>query len=1016
MTLNRREFLQLTSLAGAAWAVAPRRLLAAEPIAVAASAGDLASGFARVPQWAKPGVYWWWFGGHVDREGITRDLEELSRKGIGEVLIVNSRNFGLPDSTPNPAPYLSPAWRELNQHALREAKRVGIDVGLNLSGGWCMGGPWITPALSGRWFLQSKLTVEGPRKLEDPLPLPGNRDGYDNVFNPPGFAEYVNLPLDKLDYRDAAVVAFRERDSGGKRFGGKRAALLPAKTNRKDASNFARAASVMGPTLTPLQNHPNDRPIPVDAVIDLTAKLRPDGHLDWDVPPGRWTIVRTGHRMTGSKLMIAPAEADGLSVDWLASEPVDVQFEHLGKVFLDDARRAGVKLRYFCDDSFEDGFPNWTEKIVEQFKRYRGYDPVPYLPVLAGYIVGSAEISDRFLYDYRRTVADCMADRHYGRFAQLCHEHGLEVQNEAAGPSRSGTMCMDGLMNLGRSDRPMGEFWLGLKHDEPGGEDPKLGYGVSRLEDSQNKVTKMVSSAAHTYGRKIASAEAFTSNRHWLDCPASLKHAADRAFCEGINRLIIHESTATRAADGFPGYEYYAGTHFNAKQTWWPYVGPFLDYLGRCQFMLQQGRFVADVLFYAGDWAPNVAVPKHIDPSLGPGFDYDVCNTEVLLTRVTVKDGRLVLPDGMSYRLLALPDTDRLPLRMAAKLKQLVQAGATIVGRKPLQAPGLTEYPRCDADVRAIADELWGPCDGKAVKQHTFGAGRVYWGVPLREILAGDGIGPDFEHAGTAWLDYVHRTSDDADIYFVINRNDRVEALDCAFRVLGRVPEIWDPVIGEKRAAVAWRQTAARSIVPMAFAPFQSFFVVFPREANVASERRTAANNAAAGVGAVAKNFPESSASTMLEGPWTVHFDPERGGPTTAQFAKLDDWTSRSEEGIRHYAGTARYLKRISVAPPAGVRVWLDLGVVKNIASVRLNGKDLGVVWTAPWRVDLTPALETGENELEISIANLWHNRVVGDAALSEKDRKARTNIPIDPKAPLLPSGLLGPVTLQLVK
>lgn len=1004
MTLDRRTFIKLGSLAGAAVLVLPRALRAAGRASDGLSELDaLAQGFIRPPAAMRPGVYWWWFGGHVDRAGITSDLEEFAAKGIGEVLLVNSRNFGLPDSTPDPAPFLSSAWRELNRHAFREAKRLGISVGVNLSGGWCMGGPWITPPLSGRWFLQSKLTVEGPRRFSGHLPLPGNRDGYDKVFNPPGFQEYINLPLEKLDYRDTAVVAFLDRGGTGERFAGKRASLLPAKTNRKDASNFARASAVMGPTETPLVSEPADHPIAVGDIIDLTDRLRPDGTLDWDVPPGRWTIVRTGHRMTGSKLMIPPPEGDGLSVDWLASGPVDVQFEHLGRLFLEDAKAVGLQLAYFCDDSFEDGFPNWTEKIVAEFRQFRGYDPVPYLPVLAGYIVGSAEISDRFLHDYRKTVADCMADRHYGRFAELCHEHGLQVQNEAAGPSRSGTMCMDGLKNLGRSDRPMGEFWLGLRHDEPGGLDPKLGYGVTRLEDGHNKVTKMVAAAAHTYGRQTASAEAFTSNRHWVDCPATLKRAADRAFCEGINRLIIHESTATRAADGKPGYEYYAGTHFNAKQTWWPYVGPFLDYIARCQFLLRQGRFVADVLYYTGDGAPNVAVPKHIDPMLGPGFDYDVCNAEVLLTRVSVRDGHLVLPGGMRYRLLVLPDDFRMPLEIAQKLRDLVAAGATVVGRRPTQDSGLRAYPSCDDAVRAIGAEVWGDCDGRDVRQHAHGRGRIFWDVPLREILAGDGIGPDFEPADSAaGLDFIHRSTSDVEIYFVANSGEHVR-VECTFRVGDGDPELWHPVTGERTTPAKIRRSGGRTTLELELDRHESVFVVFRVRA---SGRGTVSSLSGNGLGATPVQ--------TLTGPWQVSFDPEWGGPKSVEFAQLEDWTRRAEPGVKYYSGTATYRKTFAFARELqqGERWFLDLGTVKNIARVRLNGTELGVIWTAPWRVDITRALKPGENALEIDVANLWPNRLIGDATLPEAQRFTRTNVPLDPAAHLLSSGLLGPVAI----
>jgi hypothetical protein len=977
-------------------------LLMVAPGSVVMRADDaLAQNFATPSHAARPGCYWWWLDGLVDKEGITRDLEEFAAKGMGEVLLVNSANLKPEQPRPGAVAFLSPEWRELYRHALREANRLGIEVGVNLSGGWCMGGPWIPPQHAGRWFLQSRVTLEGPRKFSEKLPLPGNRDGYDKVFNPPGFKDYIDLPLEKLDYRDTAVVAFPDPAGATDKFTASRAKALPAKTNRRDATNFTRARDIMGPTLVPWRSEAGDQPVPAAQVVDLTSRLTADGWLEWDVPPGRWTIIRTGHRMTGSRVMIPPPEAAGLSVGWLSGEGVELQFQHLGELFLADASAAGTKLAYFCDDSFEDGFPNWTEKIVERFKHYRGYDPVPYLPVLSGYIVGSAEILDRFLYDYRKTVADCMADGHYGRFAELCHEHGLAVQNEAAGPSRSGTMCMDGLKNLGRSDRPMGEFWLGLHHDEEGGLDPKLGYGISRLEDGQNKVTKMVASAAHIYGRATASAEAFTTNRHWLDSPATLKPAADRAFCEGINRLIIHESTTSRASDGKPGYEYYAGTHFNRNQTWWPMVGPFLDYLARCQSMLQQGRFVADVLYYHGDWAPNIVEPKHIPADLGPGYDYDVCNAEVLLTRVSVKDGLIVLPDGMSYRLLVLPGTPRMPVEIEEKIRELIRDGATIVGPKPQQDPGLRDFPRCDESVRAIAAEVWGDCDGKTKTENAFGRGRIVWGRTAREVLAAENIDPDFRYDARAGsLDFIHRSSGDAEIYFVVNRNNRAARVACTFRIAGKQPELWDPVTGSTRPLPDFIGEKNSTTVSLDFAPHQSWFVIFRQPAPPANTS--------------ARNFAALAPLQILSGAWSVHFDPKWGGPTRADFASLTDWTKNSDDGIRYYSGTATYRKNFDLAatPAATGKLLLDLGAVKAIAAVRLNGVDLGVVWTAPWQVDITRAVRSGENALEIDVANLWPNRLLGDERLSPGKRFARTNIPLPPDAHLLSSGLLGPVEI----
>nr|MBF6627680.1 glycosyl transferase family 2 [Proteiniphilum sp.] len=936
----------------------------------------------------------------------TRDLEEFRAKGMGSVFLVNSAGGLGGVQMPQGVRFLSPEWKELYRYALQEASRLNLKVGVNLCSGWCMGGPWIKPENAGRWYLQSSLAIEGAQKFSGKLPLPGNRVGYDHVFNPPGFKDYIDLPLDELDYRDTSIVAFPVEPGKSPMMSEELLKQLPAKANRKDASNFIKARDLMDPTLIDWSDNEGANAVPLSRVIDLTDKVA-DGRLEWDVPVGNWIIVRTGHRMTGSRLMIANPEADGLSVGWLDSSGVELQFEHLGKVLIEEAGAfAGRTLTYFADDSFEDGFPNWTDQIVPFFLKYRGYDPTPYLPILTGFVIGSLEISDRFLYDYRKTVADCMADNHYKRFAQLCHENGLRVQNESAGPSRSGTMCMDGLKNLGRSDYPTGEFWLGIRHDEEGGLDEKLGYGATRLEGGQNKVTKMVASASHTYGKKFASAESFTTYRHWQDSPETLKPATDRAFCEGINRILIHTSTATRPEDGKPGYEYGAGTHFNPNVTWWDFSSGFLSYIGRCQHLLQSGMFVADLLYYNGDWAPNIVEPKHVDPSLGEGYDYDVCNEEVLLTRLSVKDKKLVLPDGMSYHVLVLPDTDKMPVEVIRKIRELVRSGATIVGPPPTRDPGLKNFPHDDKEVQSVAAEVWGDCDGRVKTFQRYGNGRVFHGVPLRQILKDDNIVPDFTYSGDekSNIDFIHRTfTDGTELYFVVNRNKRRDVTECTFRVTGRQPELWDPLSGKIRPVHRWNESEGRTSLNIEFFPHQSFFVLFP-----GSGKRDRVSS----VGKV--DFPASTELQQITGAWKVKFDPRWGGPAEIAFGELSDWSQSSEDGIRYYSGKAVYLKKINFTHPInpGCRLFLDLGIVKNIAAVKLNGTSLGVVWTAPWRVDITDAISRGENMLEIEVINLWPNRLIGDASLSPEERLTHTNIVFKSDMTLLPSGLLGPVVI----
>ncbi|WP_231426199.1 glycosyl hydrolase [Pedobacter sp. Leaf250] len=1001
--INRRKFIQISSLTAANIAVisasgAAHLLDINNPTD---SLNLLEKAFLNPPDETRAGGYWWWFNGLIDKKGITKDLEEFKDKGIGNMLLVNSAGGlgGVP--YPKGEKFLSPEWKALYRHALQEADRLGIEVGVNLSSGWCMGGPWIKPENSGRWFLQSTLNVKGPQAFSQKLPLPGGRDGYKNVFNPPGFKEYIDLPLDQLDYQDTSIVAILNPNGEASKITGARQAVFSAKTNRKDASNFAKANDVMGPTLYPWENAVTDKPIAIKNVVNLTDKIQTDGSLNWDVPPGEWTIVRTGHRMTGSKLMIAQPEADGLSIDWLDHRGVEIQFENLGNVLLEETRKAQSKaLKYFCDDSFEDGFPNWTPKILEKFKAFCGYNPEPYLPVLAGYIIESAEISDRFLHDYRKTVADCMANGHYKRFAELCHENGLKVQNESAGPSRSGTMCMDTLKNLGRSDNPMGEFWLGAKHDEPGGLDDDQPYGVSRLEYGQNKVTKMVASAAHIYGRATASAEAFTSFRHWKDAPEHLKQALDRAFCEGINRIVVHTTTASRPEDGLPGYEYGAGTHFNRNVTWWEKSGAFLTYVSRCQFLLRAGKFVADVLFYNGDAAPNIVLPKHIPPGLGKGYDYDVCNEEVLLTRLSVKNKFIVLPDGMRYRILVLPDDTRMPEKVLNKLEELVKAGATIIGLKPTKSPSLSDYPQSDHLVKAKANQLWGKINGKSVKLNHFGNGRVFYGETPRNVLSKDGILPDFEYDGADnFIDFIHRRTDNEDIYFITNRLDKEAVSTCTFRV-NKIPQLWDPVNGEMIKSFPYIKNGNRISIDLKFAKFQSYFVIFPKVQSNQLEKK--------------KNpFPNLLVNQELKSDWEVNFDPKWAGPKKVKFDALSDWSKSDDEGIKFYSGKATYHKTfVNNLSTEGKTIFLDLGVVKNIASVKLNGKNLGTIWTSPWRVNISQALKPGENNLEIEVINQWPNRLIGDAALPKEKRLTNTNIVFKKTDALLPSGLIGPVQI----
>ncbi len=1064
------------------------------------AAGDLAKDFVAPPDSAKPRVYWWWLKSRVSQEGITRDLEQYRAKGIGGVLLFDAGGEAGP--MPSGPRFMSPEWRELFKHALREADRLGIEVSVNLCSGWDAGGPWITPEHAAKQFVQSELGVTGPQKLSAKLP------------QPPGNAAF---------YRDVAVQAFREKSSvhpppqprvtasssqspyppdnaadaneesfwvsnglhpgdaptkqkpewlrfdfpepitikmlhliprtpfgpreievqvsgNGQKFTTVKACSLPnqdcaalplppttsrifrilvtasyaaenaqiaevywgdrrpnrprplllLKSGRDSSSLWGPQGSVRALVEAPLaelEPSPGEAPIDPGTIVDLTSRMRADWQLAWDVPEGDWTIVRTGYTITGAQVSGSNPGGGGFEMDWFNAAAMDHHFRSMAELLCQDAGPlVGKTLKYFHDDSWEVGLPNWTHGFLEEFQKYRGYDARPYLPVLAGRIVGSVEVSDRFLHDFRKTVADCLAENHYARFAALAHARGMKIHCEGGGPCWPKVPPMDALKNLGRCDIPMGEFWQSEHWKENG----------------QNQAAKEIACAAHIYGRTYVAAEAFTKMGHYQESPADLKPTADIALCEGINRFVLHTSTSSRPEDGNPGYEYSAGTHFNRNVTWWNQSGAWLAYLARCQHLLQQGLFAADVCYYSGDNAPNFVEPKHVDPSLGPGYDYDVCNADVLLTRMSVKDGRIVLPDGMSYRLLVLPDRKTMPAEVLKRVKELVEAGATVVGPRPQRDPGLKDFPRCDDEVRRIAAELWGEVDGTNITQRRVGRGRIVWGRKLREVLLADGVKPDFEHSGkNAFVDFIHRTAGEAEIYFVANRNNRWERVDCTFRVAGKLPEMWDPIQGTMRDAAAYGMAEGRTTLPLEFAPHGSTFVVFRKPASLPR--------------AEGQNFLECKSVQEITGPWTVEFDPKWGGPNSVVFKKLEDWSKRTEDGIKFFSGTATYRKRFDLPDTlrkGNRRIYLDLGNVKNLADVRLNGASLGVVWTVPFRLDITQAVKPEGNRLEISVTNLWWNRLVGDAGLPENKRVAQTHVRLDKTAPLLESGLLGPVSL----
>jgi hypothetical protein len=485
-----------------------------------------------------------------------------------------------------------------------------------------------------------------------------------------------------------------------------------------------------------------------------------------------------------------------------------------------------------------------------------------------------------------------------------------------------------------------------------------------------------------------------------------MKPVADQAFCDGLTKLCVHNFSQSPSLTAKPGYVYVAGTHYEPGVTWWDESPAFNAYLGRCCFMLQQGKFFADAIFYHGDNVGHGEQRKTIPPTLGEGYDHDNCNSEVLLTRMSTQDGRIVLADGMSYRVLVLPDGQPMPLEDLKKIAELVEDGATIVGPPPTGMSGMILNQADQKQFDDLVARLWSGSKG----QKSVGTGRIFWGQTARQALNEEGVPADFEQTGLSndgTIDWIHRAGDGVDIYYVASRWEDPENADCTFRVSGRQPELWDPVTGDIRDATAFRQENGRTTIPLKFGPCGSVFVVF---------RKPIAPDAA---GTAESNYPALRAVETLSGAWTVNFDPKWGGPAKVTFDQLVDWTNRPEQGIKYYSGAAVYHKQfnLKMLPANGQRLILDLGELHEVARVRLNGRDLGVVWTKPSRVDITDAVKKRNNDLEVTVVNLWPNRLKGDETLPKGSRArfTETNIhKFGAASPLLPSGLIGPVNLMM--
>lgn len=1123
LTMNRREFLGRIGLTAGGLLVLQSgcvvRHEAKWPAVPAASSGarPAKEEFASPPFDCGPWVYWFWLNVNVTREGITADLEAMKAVGIAGVLIMDV-DQGTPPSF-NGSRFGDSKWYGLFQFACEEANRLGIEVNMTNDAGWCgSGGPWITPELSMQVAIWSTASVTGgKRRVHVQLPRPEAQIDY---------------------YRDIAVLAFptpaaeksgtsyRIKDLHGLTEG------QPSKRGADDNIHMR----IDWDTL------PADQVIPKSSILNVTKKMNGRGHLRCHLPPGDWTILRFGHTTTGVNNHPAPGGGLGLETDKLSRKATIFQFEALmGRIIKKIGPLTGNTLVATHIDSWETGVQNWTPTMRSDFQRLRGYDLMPYFPVLTGRVVESLEISQRFLWDFRRTIGDLLVENYAIAMREVAKQHGLRLSIEGYSGEPANNVRYGGT-----ADEPMSECWSWPRYGE------------------KESVTEMVS-AGHVYGRNIIGQETFTANSEekWLGHPAVVKEIGDWTFCEGVNRFVFHRYAMqpwTNPHYG-PGMSMGPwGLHYERTQTWWNMSKPWHDYVARCQYMLRKGHFVADVCYMQAEGSPASFSAPPGQLNRRPGHNYDACPPELVLESMEFQDGFLTIPGGMKYRVLVLPDSPTMTPELLAKIKKLVDAGALVIGPKPGKSPSLGDYPNCDAEVQRLADELWQ-------------GGKIISETSAAEVLISNGVKPDFD-CDQPMVRWIHRCADDMDIYFVANGvaagkypyGGSLMVANCSFRITGSRPEIWDPETGRVSPVAMYDTSDGMTRIPLVLPPKGSVFVVFRHDQSAAplqtirrvsrdgktilevgsrqppphieilladygkpgepqhtrdattDVRKLIANGESDfsvakiaevggdpdlnvtktlsihcringseqhlefrdgdvveffGGGEIPPTMVESvpggafqlcitkpgdyecvpgSGETVkvsvpavpepiqIPGPWTVTFPAGWGAPPQIQLDKLIGLNEHSDSGVKYFSGTATYRCQFYVLQEmfaADHRITLDLGAVAVMADVKLNGRPLGILWKEPFQFDVTESLIAGQNTLEIAVANLWVNRLIGDQQLpSDAERNKNGTLKhwpqwlLDGKRsptgrlafttwevwhkndPLVESGLIGPVQL----
>ena len=982
--------------------------------------------FIETPKDQPLAVYWYWIDGNMSEEGVVKDLQAMKKVGINRVQIgMIGDGQGAPTG---PVKMFTKKWWKILHTMFKTATELDIEVGLFNCPGWSQsGGPWVKPEQSLRYLAAVNDTVQGPVKYHAALPALG-KDGQDvKVLAYPLVKSPVKFTTEQQILEEKEIIFKSEKSAVVRSL-----VLYPAKGGRAnmqiavkkgndwkmidtyhlDRSNTQnnvgfiplapfvfslpevegeefrvtlsekgfignielsdipqvelyaeKTLAKMFPEPLPMWNEylwrtqPEYAHVPMlqsNQVKDITANMTPDGTLVWDVPEGTWIISRTGMLPTGVTNSPAPKEGRGLETDKMSKEHIRAHFDnYIGKIIKRIPAKDRKTFRYIIEDSYETGGQNWTDDLIEDFKQVYGYDPVPFIPALNGVVVGSPEITDRFLWDLRRLVADQVAYEYVAGLREVSHEHGFTTWLENYGHwGFPGEFLQYG----GQSDEIAGEFW-----------------SFGNLGDIENRAA---SSCGHIYGKERVWAESCTCGGSNFDLyPATMKQRVDRFFTEGINAWF--------------------GNEFNRNNTWFSQLDVFLDYLKRCNYMLQQGRYVADVAYFIGEDTPKMTGVRN--PEIPRGYSYDYVNAEVLMSAKAV-NGKLVLASGMEYSVLVLPKIETMRPELLAKIRELVKEGIVLQGPAPLRSPSLQNYPEADYQVREMAEEMWQRKTYAFAEKVKYGKGMIYPNASIEQIMADYGIQPDFTVSDPMLpVLFIHLTTPEGEIYFVSNQSNETISFDANFRIKGKQPELWNPLTSEVRILPEQKQLTGATSIPMVMSPFESSFVIFRHPIQEVKTN---------------KNYPDAVCVASVKGPWTIEFEENRGGPKEPVVTDvLFDWMESENPQIKYFSGNAVYKTSFEINRIPETPVYIDLGKVMVMAKIRVNGVDAGGVWTTPYQINITDYLKEGVNELEIEVVNCWRNRMIGELSMPQSERftyHSAANIKADSE--MQSSGLLGPV------